>query len=170
MQLFELFLQNIELAFQAVGGVMAVIPSIEQLNLMPREYLAHLVSIGQASPGPNMLLIPLVGWHVDSMQGALVATLGFCLPSAILVSLTFNRWTKFKNSAWKNMLQELFTAIGVAAVALSTFTFVKIINPNWVGLAIIITVAALSLKTKIPPILLILSGAFIEIMSLLWLK
>ena len=96
MQLFDLFIQNVKLALQAVGGAMSIIPAIEQFNLMPSETLANLVVIGQASPGPNMLLIPLIGWQILGVQGALVATIGFCLPSAVLVLLIFKRWANFK--------------------------------------------------------------------------
>ena len=167
MQLFDLFIQNVKLALQAVGGAMSIIPAIEQFNLMPSETLANLVVIGQASPGPNMLLIPLIGWQILGVQGALVATIGFCLPSAVLVLLIFKRWANFKKSIWKNALQELFIAIGAATVLLSTISFAKIVGLTWLGLIVIIITAGLSIKTKTPPILLILGGGIVGFLATL---
>ena len=166
MNQFELFTQSVLLGLQAIGGVMSTIPAIEQLHLMPTDTLTHLVAIGQASPGPNMLLIPLVGWQVAGVLGALVATLGFCLPSASLVLVTFRRWSSFKHSAWKTSLQGLFSAIGAAAVILSTFSFARIIQPNYWGLALILAVACCSLKTKAFPIFLILGGGLVGLLGI----
>ena len=166
MNQFELFTQSVLLGLQAIGGVLSTIPAIEQLHLIPVETLTHLVAIGQASPGPNMLLIPLVGWQVAGVLGALIATLGFCLPSASLVLMTFRRWSSFKHSVWKVSLQGLFAAIGAAAVILSTLSFTRIIQPNHWGVALILLVAYCSMKTKAFPIVLILGGGLIGLLGI----
>ncbi|XLM22481.1 chromate transporter, partial [Chromobacterium piscinae] len=41
-------------------------------------------AMAQAAPGPNVLVVSLVGWHVAGVGGALVSMLGICLPSSLL--------------------------------------------------------------------------------------
>ena len=41
---------------------------------------AQAFAISQASPGPNMLIVSVIGWKVYGFLGALVATLALCLP------------------------------------------------------------------------------------------
>ena len=158
MPLFDLFIQAMILALQAVGGVMATIPALQALNLMPAETLTHLVAIGQASPGPNMLLIPLFGWQIAGVSGALIAALGFCIPSATLVLLTYKHWRSFKKSVWKSDVQSLFGAIGAAAVMLSTVSFMRLAGVSMASVVFVVVIAALALKTKLPPIALIIAG------------
>jgi chromate transporter len=166
MNQLELFTQSVLLGLQAIGGVMSTIPAIERMELMPTETLAHLVAIGQASPGPNMLLIPLFGWQLAGVLGALIATLGFCLPSASLVLIVFSRWSSFKRSVWKVSLQGFFSAIGAAAVILSAFSFARIIQPSFWGVVLILVVAYCSLKTKVFPAALIVGGGLIGLLGI----
>jgi chromate transporter len=166
MNQLELFTQSVLLGLQAIGGVMSTIPAIERMELMPAETLTHLVAIGQASPGPNMLLIPLFGWQLAGVLGALTATLGFCLPSASLVLIVFSRWSSFKRSAWKVSLQGFFSAIGAAAVILSTFSFARIIQPSFWGAVLILVVAYCSLKSKVFPVVLIVGGGLIGLLGI----
>lgn len=152
---------------QAVGGAMSTFPALAKLSLMPPETLARLAAIGQASPGPNMLLIPLVGWQVAGIPGGIVAALGFCLPSAALVAWTFKRWRAFKASAMKAALQSAFSAVGAAAVTLSAVAFLKVAGATLAGAALVALVAAVSSKTKIPPIALIAAGGLIGAFGIL---
>lgn len=161
MQLLELFGQSALLAMQAIGGVMATLPIIESHQWMAPETLASLTAIGQASPGPNMLLIPLIGWKLAGIPGALIAALGFCLPSSILVLMMYKRWSTFKQSAWKIAIQGALAAIGAGAVLLSTYAFLRISGLSALGLALMALTALLTMKTKIPPVVLIAAGGII---------
>lgn len=161
MNLFELFWQNVLLAFQAVGGAMATLPGLEKLGWMDEQTLAHLAAIGQASPGPNMLLLPLVGWKMAGIPGALVAAIGFCLPSAVLVLILYHRWGKLKDSITKKTLQAALAPIGAAAVLASTLTFGQMAGITLPGSIALAIVAFLSIKTKTPPVLLIAAGGIL---------
>ena len=43
-----------------------------------------MFAISQMSPGPNVLIVTLIGYSVAGVAGALVATLAMCGPTAIL--------------------------------------------------------------------------------------
>ncbi len=167
MTYLELFLQNVLMALQAFGGAMATLPALDKLQWMDSATLAHLAAIGQASPGPNMLLLPLVGWKVLGIPGALIAALGFCLPSAALVLALHSRWSKVKNSPWKVAISSALVPLGAAAIMASTLTFGRIANVSLAGLVVVMLVALASMKTKTPPVLFIALGGLIGMLGIL---
>ena len=69
------------LSLLAVGGANAVVPDmhrqvVETLGWMDNATFANLFAIAQAAPGPNVLVVSLIGWHVAGFAGLLVATVG----------------------------------------------------------------------------------------------
>ena len=52
---------------------------------------AALFALAQAAPGPNVLVVSLVGWKVAGVPGAIVSLVGICLPSSLL-SFWVARW------------------------------------------------------------------------------
>ena len=68
------------LSLFAVGGVMAVIPemhrqAVEVSHWMTERQFADLFAIAQAAPGPNIIIVTLIGFQVAGFAGAIVATL-----------------------------------------------------------------------------------------------
>ena len=78
------------LSLLSFGGVNAVIADIAQQAIAvqgwtsEREF-ADLFALSRAAPGPGSMLATLIGWKVAGIAGALVATLAYYLPSALLV-------------------------------------------------------------------------------------
>src|SRR6266849_3433528 len=73
----------------AVGGANAAIPEMHRLAVdvqhwMTDSQFADVFAISQLSPGPNVLIVTLIGYSVAGVAGALVATLAMCGPTAIL--------------------------------------------------------------------------------------
>ncbi|HTW85337.1 MAG TPA: chromate transporter [Candidatus Sulfotelmatobacter sp.] len=86
------------LSLIAVGGVNALLPAIHATTVTQMHWLTPAafnasVALAQAAPGPNLLLVPLVGWHVAGLAGAGVALLAFVVPST-LVAVAGARWLR----------------------------------------------------------------------------
>jgi chromate transporter len=54
------------------------------------------VALAQAAPGPNAMIVGLVGWHVAGAAGALVATLAFCGPPAAATLFVGRAWGRLR--------------------------------------------------------------------------
>jgi chromate transport protein ChrA len=72
------------------GGAITLIPEmhyyvVESHHWMTGQEFAALFAIAQAAPGPNVLVVSLIGWKVAGLAGALVATVGMCGPSSCCV-------------------------------------------------------------------------------------
>jgi chromate transporter len=73
----------------AVGGANAAIPEMHRIAVDVQHWLtdkqfADVFAISQMSPGPNVLIVTLIGYSVAGVAGALVATLAMCVPTAVL--------------------------------------------------------------------------------------
>src|SRR5437879_13174667 len=73
----------------AVGGANSAIPEMHRIAVdvqhwMDDKQFADVFAISQLSPGPNVLIVTLIGYSVAGVAGALAATLALCGPSAIL--------------------------------------------------------------------------------------
>jgi hypothetical protein len=60
-----------------------VLPSRSR-HWMTDAQFADMFAISQLSPGPNVLIVTLIGYHVAGIAGALVATFAMCGPSAVI--------------------------------------------------------------------------------------
>ncbi len=75
-----LFLEFALLALVAFGGATALLPEMHRVVVENHHWLddatfTHLYAIAQAAPGPNVLVVTLIGWKVAGLAGALAATL-----------------------------------------------------------------------------------------------
>lgn len=77
------------LSLVAVGGANAILPQIHadvvtQTHWLSTKEFTQLVAVAQITPGPNFLIVPLIGWRVAGWPGALSALLAFVIPPAAL--------------------------------------------------------------------------------------
>jgi chromate transporter len=81
------------LSFFAVGGgVSILIPQMHrefvgELRWLDERTFAELIAVAQAAPGPNFMLVPLIGWHVASWPGAFVSLGAFLAAPAVITSV-----------------------------------------------------------------------------------
>lgn len=66
---------------------------------------ASLYALAQAAPGPNMLVVTLIGWRVAGLPGALVTTLGVAAPSSVLTFIGYRLWYRFRDASWRGRIQ-----------------------------------------------------------------
>ncbi|MBV8723619.1 MAG: chromate transporter, partial [Candidatus Eremiobacteraeota bacterium] len=87
------------LSFLTIGGGMAAFPEMKNLVVnvhqwLTDEQLVHVYSVGQMSPGPNMMMVAEVGYLVAGFLGALVAALAFFLPTGFLTFAVGRIWNR----------------------------------------------------------------------------
>lgn len=113
----ELFLEFALLSFVAFGGATALLPEMHRVVVENHHWLddttfTHLYAIAQAAPGPNVLVVTLIGWEVGGLAGALATTLAMCLPMSVLIYLLIDRWESFSGKRWQQAV-----SLGVAPLA-----------------------------------------------------
>ena len=159
------------LSILAVGGGTAVLPQMKHEAVgthqwMSAEQFTDIYSLGQLSPGPNMNMVTLIGYHVAGIPGAIVVLLAFYVPSCTLVFAVGKVWDHFEGSPWRDAVQRGMAPITIGLMAsgvyaigrTATFNFSHSMRHNLITIAITMAVTAILLIRHINPALLILAG------------
>ncbi|MBW7901584.1 MAG: chromate transporter [Rhodocyclaceae bacterium] len=169
--LLQLFTDFSLLSFVAFGGATALLPELHRVVVDQRQWMdattfAHLYAIAQAAPGPNVLVVTLIGWQVAGLAGALTATLAMCLPMSVAVYLLFGHWERFKGARWQRAVQ-----LGVAPLAVGLiFSGATLVGRSaglgWAGWGFVFVVAAFAARARFHPLWCIAAGAALGLAGL----
>jgi len=96
----QLFIQYLSLSLLSIGGAITTAPEMHRYLVDEHHWLTDpqfnaSIAIAQAAPGPNILFVALMGWHVGlntgsvamGLFGVLVTMFGIMLPSTTLTYL-----------------------------------------------------------------------------------
>ena len=159
------------LSLLTIGGGMAAYPEMKlQVEDVHRwltdAQLIHIYSVGQMSPGPNMMMVATIGERVAGIPGALVAAFAFFVPTGILTLLVGGVWKRLANWPWRTSIQKGLGPVAIGLAVGGLITFGKSSITGWVTLAVGLAVFAASMRTKLNPALLILGGAVVGLIAL----
>lgn len=154
-----------QLSLLAFGGANAVIPEMQRQVVdvhgwMTAHQFAALYALAQAAPGPNMMVVSLVGWRVAGFWGALVTTGAVAAPSSVLTLLVSGVWFRFKDADWRKALQAGLQPVTAGLIMASAALLTESTTVDWTAAAVTAVAAALFIFTRQHP-LLILAGAAI---------
>jgi chromate transporter len=172
MILLSLFLTLSAFSLIAFGGVNALLPTlfaiaVKQQHWIDAETFAHYFAIAQAAPGPNLMTVTLIGWHVSGVVGALIATLAICWPSSILIFWLQRFISAMRHERAKQTIQFAAAALAVGLILASAWQIALQINTNWVAYALTIGAAFIATVTRWHPMYLILIGAVLGLLGLI---
>lgn len=98
------FGQYLMLSLLSVGGAISTSPDmqrylVEQKHFLSPQQFNESIALAQAAPGPNVLFVALMGWHVGMNTGSMAAAFlgvavtmgGILLPSTVL-TYTAAQW------------------------------------------------------------------------------
>jgi chromate transporter len=120
---------------------------------------AALYALAQAAPGPNMMVVSLVGWRVGGFWGALVTTGAVAAPSSALTLLVTGVWYRFKNAAWRKAVQAGLQPVTAGLIMASAALLIQSTTVNWTAAAVTVVTAGLFLFTKLHPMLILGAAA-----------
>jgi chromate transporter len=160
-----------ELSMLAVGGANALVPEmgrrVEAHGWMTPGEFAALFALAQAAPGPNMLVVTLVGWRVAGFWGAMTATGAFVVPSGILTYVVAGLWQKFREARWRRLAQAGLTPVTVGLVMASAVFLCRAAISGFATFLLVAATAGVLLSTRLHPLWLLAAGAALGAAGLL---
>jgi len=116
LKIFLIFLKVGSVLYGS-GYVLFAFLDSELVNrgLLDRQQLMDAIAVGQFTPGPVLSTATFVGWQMNGLRGAVMATAGIFLPSFLFVALLNPLIPKLRTSG---LLASFLDAINVASVAL----------------------------------------------------
>lgn len=145
------------LSLVAIGGANAIAPEmhrqlVDVLHWMDDAEFANLFALGQVAPGPNIMVLSLVGWKMAGLSGLIVATLAALVPTCALAWVTGRFVSRYGRAAWFDSLKAGLTPIAIGLVLSSSLVMARAADHDALGFLATAATAALVLFTAINPI------------------
>jgi chromate transporter len=156
----------------AVGGANAAIPEMHRIAVDIQHWLtdkqfADVYAISQLSPGPNVLIVTLIGYSVAGIGGALVATLAMCVPTAVLALFVSRFLARSSSSRWPGIIQAALVPLSIGLMGASGFILARTSDRTPAAVLVTAAAAALASMTRLNPLWMLLAGGFIGFAGLI---
>ena len=156
----------------AVGGANSAVPEMHRVAVDVHHWLtdkqfADVFAISQLSPGPNVLIVTLIGYAVAGLGGALVATLAMCLPTALLAYGVSRFLGRSSHARWPAIVQAALVPLSIGLMAASGLVLGLASDRTWVAAAVTIGAAVLASLTRLNPLWLLAAGGCLGFIGLI---
>lgn len=153
-----------QLSLLAFGGGNAILPEMQHQVVtvhqwMSAEQFSSLFAMAQAAPGPNMMIVPLIGWHVAGPAGLLITSLAKFGPSSIITMYALKFWERFKANPLRARFEKALKPITVGLVLVSAWMIADASAQNPLLVIIVVVTAVLGMFKKIHPLWVMAAGA-----------
>jgi chromate transporter len=154
------------MSFFAVGGANSAIPEMHRVAVdvhhwMNDKEFADMFAISQLSPGPNVLIVTLIGYSVAGIFGALAATLAMCGPTAILAYYVSGLLRRFGGSPWPAIIQAALVPLSIGLMGASALILALTSDLSWTAALLTIVAATLAFATKLNPFWILAAGGLL---------
>jgi chromate transporter len=151
------------LSLFAVGGATAAIPemhrvAVEVMHWMSNRQFADMFAIAQLSPGPNVIIVTLIGYHVAGLAGAAVATAAMCGPTCVMAFFVARVWDRFKDAPWRIAIQAGLVPVSLGLIGASAFVLASTADNNVYAVLLTGVTVVVASTTSINPLWLFAVG------------
>ena len=153
---FQLFWEFLKVGLFTVGGGLASLPFLydisDKTGWFSHAQLADMIAISESTPGPiGINMATYVGFTSAGVLGSVLATLGFIIPSIIIVSIVSRFLKKFSENKF---VKGAFYGLRAVSVALICSALVSIIKISLINITLFQETGAILDLISIPGIIL----------------
>jgi chromate transporter len=151
------------LSILAVGGGTAVLPEMERMTVgqfhwVTDKQFRDIYSLGQVAPGPNMLMVMVIGYRVAGYLGSAIVAFAFFVPDCILTLFANRLWLRFSGSPWRHAIQRAMAPIAIGLMLSGTYAIARLSIHNIMGFAVAAATLSVLMWRRVNPLLLISTG------------
>jgi chromate transporter len=148
----------------AIGGANSAVPEMHRMAVdvehwMTDRQFTDIFALAQVTPGPNVIIVALIGYHVAGVSGGLVATLAMCGPTCVFAFYIGRVWERFKDAPWRVAIQAGLLPISIGLIFASAFVVAWATAQNWAAAALIVATAAMTYATRLNPLWIFAAAA-----------
>ncbi len=106
------------------GGTTAVVPemhrqAVDVMHWMDARTFANLFALAQLAPGPNVMVVSLIGWHLAGLPGLLVATVAMTGPPCLLAFAMSRLMQRAGQSRWLAIVKDGLVPLAIGMILAS---------------------------------------------------
>jgi len=162
----EIALRFGAISLLAIGGINALLPEIHRVVVdvegwMSSAVFADLFALAQLAPGPNAMIIALIGWQVAGIPGAFTAVIAACGPSSVACYVALRYWNRLQYSAARVKIQRALAPIAIGLIFASGYTVAVAADRSPGAIALTLGATAALAFTRINPVWVLAVAAFV---------
>jgi chromate transporter len=171
-RLVELFVLFAPLSLAAIGGANGALPDIHRQVVVVHAWMTDpqftdAFTLAQAVPGPNILVVSLIGWQVAGLPGAVVALVAMCGPSSLLALAVARSLLHARVALWRQRLQAGLAPLTIGLMAASGLVLARGADTTWISLAVTLVTIVVLLRSHVHPLALMAVGAVLGLLGLI---
>jgi len=164
--LTEIAMRFAALSLVAIGGINAILPEIHRVVVdlegwMTSAQFADLFALANLAPGPNAMIVALVGWKVAGVTGALVATIAACGPSSVACYIAWHFADRLRQSPWRMIVQRALAPIAIGLILASGYTVARGADRSPGAFALTLIATAMLAWTRVNPVWVLLGAGLV---------
>src|ERR1700682_5153904 len=135
--------------------------AVDVQHWLTDKQFADIYAISQLSPGPNVLIVTLIGYSVAGIAGALAATLAMCGPTAILAYYVSHFLTRSSQSRWPAIIQAALVPLSIGLMGASGLVLAQAADRTWIAALMTAVAATVAFATRLNPFWMLLAGGLL---------
>lgn len=168
--LIQLLIFFLSIAPFTIAGAQTLIPELFRYFVQTNRYMsasefATVLALAQIAPGPNMLVVSLLGWKVAGVSGMLVGTTALIGPTSILAYYFGKAMDRLKGAAWLSVVKVALAPVVIGLMLSSGLITSRAANHDLIGWALTAASAAVIYKTSRNPLWVLGGGAAVGMLA-----
>jgi chromate transporter len=160
------------LSLFAIGGGNSAVPEMHRYAVDVQHWLtdpqfADTFALAQLTPGPNLIIVTLIGYHVAGVLGALVTTLAMCGPTGVFAFFVGRASDRFKGSFWHGAVSRGLVPVTLGLTASSATVIATTADYGWVAAAVTFGTAVTAYFVRVHPLWAFAVAALLGLSGLL---
>jgi chromate transporter len=167
-----LFWQFTLILLMAVGGLNAAIPDIQRFVVEQNAWLTarqfgEVYALSQATPGPNVMVMTMLGTVLAGWGGAVALTVAMFLPGTILTSIIIHLNARNPNSTFALAVRRGLAPVVIGLMISTAWVMLMTLSSHWQGMVMSFASALLVLRTRLNPLWLVGGGAIAGMLDII---
>jgi len=164
----------VPLSFVTIGGGASIIADLERQSVSVNHWMTagqflDLFAISRAAPGPGSLLVSLIGFQVDGIVGAIVASLAIFVPTSAILYVLARIWRHYRDANWQQAVERGLAPVAAGLILAGVYSIFRIAEGGIMAWIVAIAAfAALRWLRFNPLALMALGGAIFAIVGIYW--
>jgi chromate transporter len=154
------------LSLFTIGGGNSAVPEMHRFAVEVQHWLtdrqfADTFALAQLTPGPNLIIVTLIGYHVGGIAGALVTTLAMCGPTGLFAFFVGRASDRFKGAAWHVAVSRGLVPVTLGLTAASAAIVARAADQNIAAAALTLVTAGICYWVRLHPLWVFAAAALL---------
>jgi chromate transporter len=135
--------------------------AVDVRHWMTDKQFSDIYAISQLSPGPNVLIVTLIGYAVAGIAGAVAATFAMCVPTAVLAYGVSRLLARQSSSRWPAIIQAALVPLSIGLMGAGALILAQTTDRGLVAGLVTALAAVLAFATRLNPFWMFLAGGIL---------